>query len=150
MVLAGDFYCLSDTENMISSIFSFFSGSQNDNHRIVPRYGVGNLKTWIQKPGLLGLYESHVELLPIDFNQTGMAFHHEHLLIPGQTVVLDLKKDGCKLASIVAIVRYTSQHADHYRSGVEFNFDANDHMGSMEVKRTLNDIESSLIETPVG
>ncbi len=133
---------------MMSSIFSFFSPSKPDDHRVVPRYGVSNLKTWIQKPGLLGLYESHVELLPIDFNQTGMAFHHEHLLIPGQTVVLDLKKDGCKLGSVVAIVRYTSQDADHYRSGVEFNFDANDHMGSMEVKRTLNDIESSLIEGP--
>lgn len=135
---------------MISSIFSFFSSPQQSNQRSVPRYGVGNLKTWIQKPGLLGLYESHVELSPIDFNKTGMAFTHDHLLIPGQTVVLDLKKDGCKLASIVAIVRYTSQHADHFRSGVEFNFEANDHMGSMEVKRALNDIESSLVETAVG
>ena len=123
---------------MISSIFSFFSPSKPDDHRVVPRYGVSNLKTWIQKPGLLGLYDSHVELSAIDFNQTGMAFHHDHLLIPGQTVVLDLNKDECTLASVVAIVRYTSQHAGHFRSGVEFNFDANDHMGSMVVKQTLN------------
>ena len=129
---------------MISSLFSFITQSKDKNLRRVPRYGVGSLKAWIQKPGLLGMFENHVELSPIDFNQTGMAFRHDHLLIPGQSIALDLLKDDHKLASIVAVVRYTSQHANHYRSGVEFSFDANDHMGSPEVKQELIEIEKLL------
>ena len=95
------------------------------------------------------MFESHVELSPIDFNQTGMAFRHDHLLIPGQTVVLDLKKDNLEVNSMVAVVRYTSQHSRHYRSGVEFNFEANDYMDSSEVRQTLAEIESLLKGTVI-
>ena len=90
------------------------------------------------------MFENHVELTPIDFNQTGMAFRHQHLLIPGQSVVLDLEKDNHSLTGVMATVCYTSQQANHYRSGVEFNFEANDYMRSPELKRTLVDIESVL------
>ena len=90
------------------------------------------------------MFEKHVELSPIDFNQTGMAFRHDHLLIPGQTIVLDLKKEKHSLTSVVATVCYTSQQATHYRSGVEFDFEANDHMSSPEVKQELVEIETLL------
>ena len=90
------------------------------------------------------MFENHVELSPIDFNQTGMAFRHAHLLIPGQTIVVDLMKENHKLTSVVAVVRYTSQHSSHYRSGVEFNFDANEYMSSTEVCQTLGEIETLL------
>lgn len=129
---------------MISSIFSLFSTPQERNQRRVPRYGVGSLRAWIQRPGLLGMFENHVELSPIDFNQTGMAFRHAHLLIPGQSIVVDLMKENHKLTSVVAIVRYTSQQSSHYRSGVEFDFGANEHMSSKEVRQTLGEIESLL------
>lgn len=129
---------------MISALFSAFSTTQKQNLRRIPRYGVGSLRAWIQKPGLLGMFENHVELSPIDFNQTGMAFRHDHLLIPGQSIVLDLKKENHVLNSVVAIVRYTSQQANHFRSGVEFDFSANEHMSSEEVTQTLAEIESLL------
>jgi hypothetical protein len=129
---------------MISSLFSFITQPKDKNLRRVPRYGVGSLKAWIQKPGLLGMFENHVELSPIDFNQTGMAFHHDHLLIPGQSIMLDLVKDDYKLASVAAVVRYTSQHANHYRSGVEFNFDVDDRMSKPELKQELIEMEALL------
>jgi hypothetical protein len=129
---------------MISSLFTFFVQPKAKNQRRVPRYGVGSLRAWIQQPGLLGMFEKHIELSPIDFNQTGMAFRHDHLLIPGQSVVLDLKKEKHSLMSVVATVCYTSQQATHYRSGVEFDFEANDHMRLPEVKQELVEIEALL------
>jgi hypothetical protein len=129
---------------MISSLFSFFSQPKHKNLRRVPRYGVGSLQAWIQKPGLLGMFENHVELFPIDFNQTGMAFNHDNLLIPGQSIVLDLVKDDHRLTSIAAVVRYTSQHADHYRSGVEFNFGVDGHTDTPDIKQELIEIEALL------
>lgn len=135
---------------MISSLFSFFSQPKGKNLRRVPRYGVGSLQAWIQKPGLLGMFENHVELTPLDFNQTGMAFRHEYLLIPGQSIVLDLMKDDHNLTSITAVVRYTSQHANHYRSGVEFNFGVDGHMDTPEIRQELIDIEALLKDAPIS
>ena len=134
---------------MISAIFSFFPPPKTPNQRKFPRYCVDSLRVWIQKPGLLGMFDDHVELSPIDFNQTGMAFRHDYLLIPGQSIMLDLKKGDHKLTGIMAVVRYTSQHRDHYRSGVEFSFDVNDYMSSTEVRQTLNEIESLLTGTEI-
>ena len=134
---------------MISSLFSFFTQPKAKNLRSVPRYGVGSLRAWIQKPGLLGLNEKPDELTPLDFNQTGMAFNHAHLLIPGQSVVLDLVKDGHKVTSIAAVVRYTSQQSNHYRSGVKFNFD-DDQMSTPEFKEELIEIEDLLKEAGVN
>ena len=108
------------------------------------RYGVGSLRAWIQMPGLLGMFEKHVELTPIDFNQTGMAFRHDHLLIPGQAIVLDLIKDDHKLTNLGAVVRYTSQHANHYRSGVEFNFGVDGYKNTPELRQELTEIEALL------
>jgi hypothetical protein len=149
MVLAGVFLILADNKSMISSLFSFFSQPKNQNLRRVPRYGVGSLRAWIQKPGLLGLFEKHVELSPIDFNQTGMAFHHDDLLIPGQSIVLDLEKGDHNLASIAAVVRYTSQHVNHYRSGVEFNFGVDGQTDTPELRQELIEIEALLKDVEV-
>ena len=120
------------------------SPSLHQNRRKIPRYGVGSLRAWIHKPGFLGLFESRIELSPIDFNQTGMAFRHTYLLSPGQPIVVDLMKDNHKLASVVATVRYTTQLSSHFRSGIEFDFNANEHMRSPEVRQTLGEIESML------
>jgi hypothetical protein len=135
---------MADSLLMISSLFSFFTQPKAKNQRRAARYGVGSLRAWIQMPGLLGMFEKHVELTPIDFSQTGMAFRHNHLLIPGQTIVLDLVKDDHNLTSIAAVVRYTSQHANHYRSGVEFNFGVDGHKDTPELRQELIEIEALL------
>lgn len=129
---------------MTLSLTSSFSSSLHQNRRKIPRYGVGSLRAWIHKPGFLGLFDSRIELSPIDFNQTGMAFRHTHLLSPGQPVVVDLMKDNHKVASVVAIVRYTTQLSSHFRSGVEFDFNANEHMCSSGVRQVLSEMESML------
>ena len=129
---------------MASLLSHSLSPSLRRNRRKIPRYGVGSLRAWIQKSGFLGLFERRIELSPMDFNQTGMAFRHTYLLSPGQTIVLDLMKDQHKLANVVAVVRYTTQLSSHFRSGVEFDFNANDYMRSLEVRQTLRQIESLL------
>jgi hypothetical protein len=114
------------------------------NRRKRPRHGVGSLQVWIRRPGFMGLYESRVELSPVDFSHTGMAFRCKQLLKPGDTVVLDLKKDQHKLTDMVAIVRYATRMSNHTRVGVEFDFSANERMQLLETDDELKSIESLL------
>jgi hypothetical protein len=119
------------------------------NRRNLARYGVGSLRVSLHHTRLLGLISDQVDVTPIDFNVTGMAFRHSRLLSPGQPVVLELIKDQYRISSVVAIVRYTTQMENHYRCGVEFDFEANQHMRSPHVWDTLKSIEKVLREVVI-
>lgn len=114
------------------------------NRRKRPRHGVGSLQVWIRRPGLMGLYESRIELSPVDFTHTGMAFRCKQLLKPGDAIILDLKKDHHKLTDMVAIVRYATRMANHTRVGVEFDFSANERMRELQTDDVLKTMESLL------
>lgn len=114
------------------------------NRRKFARYGIGSLRASLYRSRLLGLISSQVEVTPIDFNATGLAFRYSQLLAPGQPVVFDLVKDQHKLSSVVGIVRYTTRMENHYRCGVAFDFEANEHMRSPRTKDTLKAIEKLL------
>jgi len=114
------------------------------NRRKRPRHGVGSLQVWLRKPGFMGLYETRVELSPVDFTHTGMAFRCKQLLKPGDAVVLDLKKEKHKLTEMVAIVRYATRMSNHTRVGVEFDFSANEKMRLLQTDDVLKSIESLL------
>jgi len=45
---------------------------------------------------------------------------------------------------VVGIVRYTTRMENHYRCGVEFDFEANQHMRSPHIRDTLRSIENLL------
>ncbi|MBL1275956.1 MAG: PilZ domain-containing protein [Ectothiorhodospiraceae bacterium] len=119
------------------------------NRRKLARYGVGSLRASLHCQGLLGLFPNQMDVTPIDFNVTGMAFRHSRLLSPGQPVVFDLVKDQLKIQSIVGIVRYCKQLENHFRCGIEFDFDANEHMRSQDVKDILLAIEKVLNEVVI-
>lgn len=120
-----------------------------NNRRNVARYGVGSLRVSLQRTGLSSLFSGQVEVTPINFNSSGLAFRHSRLLSPGQPVVLELIKDQYRISSVIAIVRYTTQMENHYRCGVEFDFEANQHMRSPHVRDTLKSIEKVLREVVI-
>jgi len=115
-----------------------------NNRRKLARYGVGSLRASLHRSRLLGLISSQVDVTPIDFNATGLAFRHSQLLSPGQPVVFDLVKDQYQASSVVGIVRYTTRMENHYRCGVAFDFEANEHMRLPQTKDTLKAIEKLL------
>mgnify|MGYP000104921501 CR=1 FL=1 len=110
------------------------------------RYGVGSLRVSLHRKRLLGLISDQVDVNPIDFNATGLAFRHSQLLSPGQPVVFDLVKDQYTVLSVVGIVRYITRMENHYRCGVEFDFDASEHMRLPQTQATLTAIEKLLRE----
>jgi hypothetical protein len=114
--------------------------------RKLARYGVGSLRASLHRTRLLGLLSDQVDVSPIDFNATGLAFRHSQLLSPGQPVVFDLAKDQHAVSSVVGIVRYITRMENHYRCGVEFDFDASEHMRSQQTRETLTAIEKLLRE----
>lgn len=119
------------------------------NRRKFARYGVASLHASLHRTRLLGLISDQVDVNPIDFNATGMAFRHSQLLSPGQPVVFDLVKDQHRIPSVVGIVRYTTRMENHYRCGVAFDFEANAHMRSPQIKSTLKAIEKLLNEVVI-
>lgn len=114
------------------------------NRRKIPRYGIGSLRVWLHRPGFLGMFAGLMEVTPCDFSRMGLAFRHQRMLSPGQPVVLDLLKDGYRLTNIVTVVRCTTQMATHFRCGVEFDFEANDHLCRDDLEQTLRIIEGLL------
>ena len=120
-----------------------------NNRRKFARYGVASLQVNLHRTRWLGCISDQVNINPVDFNATGMAFRHSQLLSPGQPVVFELAKDQHRVSSVVGIVRYTTQLANHYRCGVEFDFEANDHMRSPQLKETLQAIERLLNEVVI-
>lgn len=112
--------------------------------RKLARYGVGSLCTHLHRTRLLGLISDQVQVTPLNFNATGLAFRHTQPLIPGQSVVFELRKDQHTAASVVGIVRYATRMENHYRCGVEFDFEANEHMRSAQLRETLAVIEGLL------
>ena len=114
------------------------------NRRNFARYGVGSLRVSLHHTRLLGLISDLIDVTPIDFNATGMAFRHSQLLSPGQPVVFELSKDQHRASLVVGIVRYTTRMENHYRCGVEFDFEANQHMRSPHIRDMLRSIENLL------
>lgn len=121
----------------------------NRNQRKFARYGVGSLSVSLHRMGLLGLFADPMNVRAIDFNATGLAFRHSHMLSPGQPVVLELATDQYHLSRVVGVVRYTTRMGSHFRCGVEFDFEANENMRSIEVKNILKNIEATLHEVMI-
>jgi len=119
------------------------------NRRKHARYGVGSLRVSLHRMGLLGLFADQVDVRPIDFNATGLAFRHSRLLSPGQPVVMELATEQHGLSQVVGVVRYTTRMKNHFRCGVAFDFEANEHMSSDTVKDTLQSIEQTLKEVVI-
>jgi hypothetical protein len=126
-----------------------FALTKKRNRRKHARYGVGSLQVSLHRMGLLGLFADQVDVRPIDFNATGLAFRHSRLLSPGQPVVMELATEQHRLSQVVGIVRYTTRMKSHFRCGVEFDFEANGHMRSDTVKNTLRAIEQTLNEVVI-
>lgn len=118
----------------------------NNNRRKFARYGVASLRANLHGTRLLGLIANQVNVKPVDFNVKGMSFRHSQLLSPGQPVVFDFAKDQHRVLSVVGIVRYATRMENHFRCGVEFDFEANEHMRSQVTQSTLRDIEKLLHE----
>jgi len=121
----------------------------NRNRRNFARYGVGSLSVSLRRASLLGLFSDLIDVRAIDFNVTGLAFRHSRLLSPGQPVLVELATEQHRVSRLVAVVRYTTRMENHFRCGVEFDFEANEHMRSDAVKKTLKDIETSLNEVVI-
>lgn len=119
------------------------------NRRKFARYGVGSLGVSLHRTSLLGLFSAQVDVRAIDFNATGLAFRHSRLLSPGQPVLMDLVTEQHRISRIVAVVRYTTRMENHFRCGVEFDFEANEHMRSVAVKEALMSIETTLNEVVI-
>jgi len=119
------------------------------NRRKFARYGVGSLGVSLHRTGLLSLFSSQIDVRAIDFNTTGLAFRHSRPLSPGQPVLMDLVTDQHNVSRVVAVVRYITRMENHFRCGVEFDFDANEHMRSVAVRDTLKSIETLLNEVVI-
>ncbi len=119
------------------------------NRRKFARYGVGSLGVSLYRTGLLSLFSSQINVRAIDFNTTGLAFRHSRPLSPGQPVLMDLVTDQHSVSRVVAVVRYITRMENHFRCGVEFDFDANEHMRSVAVRDTLKSIETLLNEVVI-
>ena len=119
------------------------------NRRKFARYGVGSLGVSLHRTGLLSLFSSRIDVRAIDFNTTGLAFRHSRPLSPGQPVLMDLVTDQHSVSYVVAVVRYITRMENHFRCGVEFDFDANEHMRSAAVRDTLKSIETLLNEVVI-
>lgn len=87
------------------------------------------------------MFGKRVEVVPIDFNALGMAFRCLRPPNPGDRLVCDFVKDHRRVANVVAVVREITRLANHCRCGVEFDFEANDHMRSPETRDSLKGIE---------
>ncbi len=119
------------------------------NRRKFARYGVGSLGVSLHRTGLLGLVFGKMDVRAIDFNATGLAFRHSRPLSPGQPVLMDLVTAQYRVSRVVAVARYITRMENHFRCGVEFDFDANEHMRSDAVKNTLKNIETLLNEVVI-
>jgi hypothetical protein len=120
-----------------------------NNRRKLARYGIGSLRARLFRTRLLGLISDQVDVTPIDFSTAGLGFRHSQLLVIGQPVVFELTKDQYTVKSVVGIVRHTARMKNHYRYGVEFDFEANEHMRSPQTKDTLKLIEKLLHEVVI-
>lgn len=120
-----------------------------NNRRKFARYGIASLQASLHRTRWLGFISDQVDVNPVDFNATGMAFRHPQLLSPGQPVVFELAKDQHRVSSVVGIVRYTTRMENHFRCGVEFDFEANEHMRSPQLKETLQAMEKLLNEVVI-
>lgn len=114
------------------------------NCRKIARYGIASLRASLHRTRWLGFISDQVDVSPVDFNATGMSFRYPQLLSPGQPVVFELMKDQHRVESVIGIVRYTTRMGNQYRCGVEFDFDANEHMRLPQIKVTLKAIEKLL------
>jgi len=119
------------------------------NRRKFARYGVGSLGVSLYRTGLLSLFLGRIDVRAIDFNATGLAFRHSRPLSPGQPVLMDLITGQHRVFRVVAVARYITRMENHFRCGVEFDFDANEHMRSDVVKDTLKNIEKLLNEVVI-
>ncbi len=119
------------------------------NQRKFARYGVGSLGVSLHRVGLLSLFSRQIDVRAIDFNAAGVAFRHSRPLNPGQSVLMDLATDQHRVSGVVAMVRYVTRMENHFRCGVEFDFDANEHMRSSAVRDTLKNIETLLNEVVI-
>ncbi|MCF6258010.1 MAG: PilZ domain-containing protein [Gammaproteobacteria bacterium] len=119
------------------------------NRRKFARYGVGSLGVSLHRAGLLSLFSSRIDVRAIDFNATGLAFRHSRPLNPGQPVLVDLMTDQHSVSGVVAVVRYVTRMENHFRCGVEFDFEANAHMRSVAVRDTLTKVETLLNEVVI-
>ena len=87
------------------------------------------------------MFGKRVEVVPIDFSPLGMAFRCLRPPNPGDQLVCDFVKDHHRVANVVAVVREITRLANHCRCGIEFDFEANDHMRSPEIRESLKGIE---------
>lgn len=119
------------------------------NRRKFARYGVGSLRVSLHRMGLLGLFADQVDVRAVDFNATGLAFRHSRMLSPGQPVIMELATGQNCISRIVGVVRYATRMKNHFRCGVEFDFEANEHMRLATTKETLKSIETILNEVVI-
>lgn len=119
------------------------------NRRKHARYGVGSLRAWVHRRGVVALFDKRLEVVPVDFNSIGMAFRCCKPMTPGERIVCDFVKDRHRVANVVGVVREITRLANHCRCGIEFDFEANDHMQAPETKASLRVIETLLKDVVV-
>jgi len=119
------------------------------NRRRHPRYGVGSLRVWVHRRGVAALFGKRCEVTPIDFSSMGMAFRCVRPLAPGERLVCDFIKDHHRVINVVGVVREITRLANHCRVGIEFDFEADDHMRAPETKAGLRVIETLLKDVVV-
>jgi hypothetical protein len=119
------------------------------NRRRHARYGVGSLRVWVHRRGVAVLFGKRCEVVPIDFNTKGMGFRCLRPLTPGERLVFDVVKDRHRVTNVIGVVREIARLANHCRVGVEFDFEADDHMRAPETKAGLRVIETLLKDVVV-
>jgi len=119
------------------------------NRRKFARYGVGSLGVSLYRTGLLSFFLGRIDVRAIDFNAAGLAFRYSRPLSPGQPLLMDLVTDQHRVSRVVVVVRCITRMENHFRCGVEFDYDANEYMRSDVVKETLKNIERLLNEVVI-
>ena len=121
--------------------------SRGINRRRGTRYQHGNLSVWVRHTGVWGrLRRPHV-VTWMDFNRLGMSFESGPTFRVSEELLLsfsihDLERET--ISNVAGIVRYIIESAEGRRVGVEFAYQANEHMRSPHLKRSLVHIESVL------
>lgn len=112
------------------------------------RYAHGNLRVTVLQARIAGLWHQEQAVTWMDFNSLGMAFAtNEHHFRIGARLRLNLSIDdeqSVAVQNIIAVVRNINANRYNCRYGVEFDFEANEHMRSRQVQQQLENIEQIL------
>lgn len=81
---------------------------------------------------------------PVDFNFSGIAVETNLDLDTDSKIFLDISKGKNRASNLSAVIRHAVSQGGKNRYGLQFDFSANEYMGSEAVERTLTTIELSL------